>query len=204
MIVFDIETGPAPMDEIEASMPEFTPPANYRDEAKIAAWRADKRQEYIERAALDPRTGRVLAFGCSKGEIAATGDERYVIESAWRELSYHDTLNQRIVGFCIKSFDLPFLARRSWALGIDPPPTLFRPDGRWNENVCDLLDVWRCNNRDQTISLDGLARFLGVGRKTGDGKDFARLLETDREAALAYLRNDVELTAACAARMGIG
>jgi hypothetical protein len=121
----------------------------------------------------------------------------------WTIIQHHDAINERLVGFACCSFDLPFLVRRSWALGVPVPATITRPSGRWNDHIVDLLDVWRLNNRDQTISLDGLARFLGVGSKSGKGADFAQLLASDRDAALAYLRHDLKLTAACAAKMGV-
>ena len=46
------------------------------------------------------------------------------------------------------------------------------------------------------------AKHLGVGEKSGDGKDFARLWATDRAAAEGYLRNDLELTARVAVGLG--
>lgn len=44
-------------------------------------------------------------------------------------------------------------------------------------------------------SLDVIAKHLGVGAKNGDGKAFAELWASDRAQAVAYLRNDVQLTA---------
>ena len=46
------------------------------------------------------------------------------------------------------------------------------------------------------VSLDKVAKFFGVGEKTGNGAQFWELYNTDKEAALAYLTNDVKLTEA--------
>lgn len=50
LIVFDIETGPAPLDEIEAMMPEFEAPGNLKDPVKIEAALAKKREDFVEKA----------------------------------------------------------------------------------------------------------------------------------------------------------
>lgn len=70
-ICFDIETGPLPETELAAMVPAFDPAevktGNLKDRdkvaAKIAEAEANHRREFIERAALDPLTGRVLAIG---------------------------------------------------------------------------------------------------------------------------------------------
>lgn len=205
MIVFDIETGPLARAEIEPLCPEFEAPSNYANPDKIAAYVEAKREEWFSRAALSALTGRVLAIGYQAGDgfgCFATGDEGEDIAGFWDLMTDNGAITNRIVGFNILGFDIPFLVRRSWKLGIPVPYSLFR--GRWaNEALIDLMDVWKCGCRDQSVSLRALARFLGVGDKTGQGKDFADLLERDREAALAYLENDVRLTARCAAALGI-
>lgn len=205
MLVFDIETGPLPRAEIEPLCPKFDAPANYSNPDKIAAYIDAKREDWFDRAALSALTGQVLAIGCQVGETFtyyASGDEAEDIAAFWDLIADTGGLNDRVIGFNILGFDIPFLVRRSWKLGIKVPFNLFR--GRWpNEFLVDLMDVWKCGSRDQSVSLRTLSRYLGVGDKNGDGKDFASLLESDREAALAYLENDVRLTTRCAAALGI-
>lgn len=60
-----------------------------------------------------------------------------------------------------------------------------------------MLDFWSFGTRD-SIKLRDLAKFLGVGEKTGDGADFSGLYESDGKSAIDYLRNDVLLTMRCA------
>src|SRR5476651_2330269 len=70
-IVFDLETGPLAESELSALLPPFDPAdvktGNLKDPAKIAEKiaeaEANHKRDFIERAALDPLTGRVLAIG---------------------------------------------------------------------------------------------------------------------------------------------
>ena len=204
-IIFDIETSALPLEEIEKYCPGFEAPGNYKDEAKIQSYIAEKRKDWFEKAALSPTTGFVLAVGYlvdGDFNVLASGDEAEDISAFWALIQRNKALIDHIIGFNIASFDIPFLVRRSWRLGVPIPRTLFH--GRYlNESFVDLLGVWRCGNRESTISLDGLARFLNVGEKSRSGKDFAALWESDRTAALSYLQNDLKLTELCAERMGI-
>lgn len=201
VIVFDIETGPRPVAEIESLMPEFDAPANYKDPAKIAEVIDGKRAAWIEKAALSPLTGQVLAIGalidgtyCDQ-VVDAVNDERDTIEWFWSLVGK----NTLLVGFNSNRFDLPFLFRRSWALGITPPLSHrpFRSTGS-----IDLMEAWQMGDRQEFVSLDTVAKFLGVGAKTGSGAHFAELMKFDVEAALRYLENDVMLTAKVGDRLG--
>ncbi len=204
-IIYDIETGPRPLTNIEPLCPEFDAPGNYKDPVKIAAYRDEKKKEWLDRAALSAVTGRVLAIGYlvdGNYYTFASGDEAEDIAAYWDLITDHGAITSRIIGFNSNGFDLPFLVRRSWKLGVRIPPTLFR--GRYpNDCFVDLMDIWKCGNRDQSISLDDLAKYLGVGAKNGSGKEFAELWETDRATALAYLENDLRLTEKCAERLGV-
>jgi hypothetical protein len=220
VIIFDIETGPESVEELAKVQPQFQAPSNYKDPEKIAEAIEAKRKSWMESAALDATTGQVLAIGTMTKEVtdikmARDHGEAAIIASFWKQvfnwpttkeeadkLKYDDLTPATLLGFNCKSFDLPFLIRRSWKLGIQVPIEL----GGGNlytfmrDNVRDIMDDWRCTNRDQTISLDCLARFLGVGSKNGNGKDFAMM---DTETALQYVANDLALTRDVAMKMGI-
>lgn len=207
VIVFDIETGPAPDDVIERHMPEFEAPANYKDPEKIARVLDEKRAVFKERAALSPLTGEVLAVGAwidGSYQSAIRGIGGYETEADVLEWFWAQVHEQSIlIGFNSNRFDLPFLFKRSWACGIPHAPRL-KPDGRLHTSSCwDLMETWQCGDRQSYISLDATARFLGVGAKTGDGEFFHQVLKAFPEEAEAYLRNDVELTFKVAQRMGI-
>jgi Predicted 3'-5' exonuclease related to the exonuclease domain of PolB len=205
--IFDIETGPRPRDEIAHLCPVFEAPASYKDPEKIAAAIFAKEAAWYADAALSAVTGRVLAIGyldALTDELGyfATADEAADIAAFWNLIAPGGYLNADLVGFNSNSFDLPFLVRRSWALGVTPPTEF--TSGRWLPSGCrDLIDVWRVGNRQEHIGLDQLARYLGLPGKSGSGADFARLWEVDAPAALAYLAQDLTVTRNVARRLGV-
>jgi uncharacterized protein YprB with RNaseH-like and TPR domain len=194
-IIFDIETGPLPVEQIE--IPPFEPPANIKDPEKIAAREAAYKKEYVEQAALGALTGTIVAIGLAApgkaGEMIAKDTEADTIRGFLAVLEELDW--PRLAGFNIATFDLPFLFRRCWALEIGPPIFKYRRDRYWNDDrVLDLREVWQLGDRMAKGSLDSISKCLGTGRKNGEGKDFAALLKSDRKQAEGYLLNDLELT----------
>jgi hypothetical protein len=107
--------------------------------------------------------------------------------------------DEAIVTFNGHRFDLPYLIRRCWKLGVKISNTIQGPFR--TPRFIDLYEQWQCFDRQESISLDKLSGFLGVGEKSGSGKDFAALFASDRSAALAYLANDLKLTADCYHKM---
>ena len=171
-VYFDIETGPLPRWEVEAYMPEFEKPKNYKDEAKIAEVLARKEAEWFEKAALACTTGKVLAIGFCTSESDVSileGDESTILTSFWNSVTYHGAFLQKLIGFNSNEFDIPFMVRRSWKLGVKVPSTLFKlARGRvyLNENCIDMLDYWSFGTRN-SIKLKNLAKFLNIGEKNG-------------------------------------
>jgi len=205
--VFDIETGPRSRAELAECVPTFEAPSNWKDPEKIRAHVAEKEAEWFQSAALSALTGRVLAIGAldvasDSYAIFASGDEAADLAAFWGLVAPTGYLGADLIGFNSNRFDLPFLIRRSWHLRVPIPTDLVR--GRWLPAACtDIMETWRCGVREDSVSLDRLAQFLGVGRKTGRGADFASLWATDRAAALAYLTSDLRLTRRCAVALGL-
>lgn len=109
-----------------------------------------------------------------------------------------------IVGYYIKDFDLPFLARRAWINGL--PIFRFLRRGRyWVDEVIDLHEEFSFADRSyRTGGLDGLAAALGcAAAKTGDGAGFAEWYRRDPIEGIQYGINDVAVTEECARKMGI-
>lgn len=213
-IFFDIETGPLPEPELLQMVPSFNPAevkvGNLKDPEKIAAKlaeaEADHRRQFIERAALDPLTGRVLAVGLmsDRGDFRVIGqdDEATLLREFWTACLDGNARLNRMVGFNTHAFDLPFLIRRSFKHRVQVPFGIRR--GRhWAEESVDLREEWQLGDRQARGSLDAIARYLGVGRKNGHGDEFARLWTEDRAKAVEYLRRDVELTAKIAGVLGL-
>lgn len=213
-IFYDIETGALPETELAALVPPFDPAevktGNLKDPDKIAAKLAEAevnhRRDFFEKAALDPLTGRVVAVGLrypDSGEFAVIGhdDEAATLREFWEAARGEMGRINRMVGFNTHLFDLPFLIRRSWKHRV-PVPFGIRRGRYWSEEMVDLRDGWQLGDRMARGSLDVIAKHLGVGAKNGDGKTFAEMWSRDRTQAVAYLRNDVQLTAKVAEVLG--
>jgi predicted PolB exonuclease-like 3'-5' exonuclease len=199
-IIFDIETAPLPESEVKHLEPEFEAPGNIKDPDKIKAAIAAKRESWLNKLALDPVTGSVCAIGWMTTEpdiaLSTGAGEGVLIDEFWQRFRLHFD-NTQFVGFNIFRFDLPFLIRRSWKLDIEVPPNVYH--GRYfSDSFVDLMNIYALGNREQTISLDNLSKFLGVGQKSGSGKDFHKLT---RDEQRKYLANDLTLTKACAERL---
>jgi len=210
VIVFDIETGPLPTAELEDRIPNWEAPANYKNDAKIAAYITQKRLDWIERAALDATTGKILAIGildCREDGVekvnTLAGDEAEIIAAFSSIVMQCGGSGWPLVGWNICGFDLPFIMRRSWILRVALPQWI-RSGRYWDRCFVDAMDVWACGNREQAVSLDLAAATLGVGRKSGSGAMFASLWngsDEERAHALEYLENDLRLTKAVAERI---
>lgn len=203
-VYLDIETGPS--DNAEQFAPEFEAPKNLKDPAKIEAALHDKRAEWADRLALSAVTGRVLAVGYAIGDgeiqIIQHDDERELLLQLWMDLHHLPSVGfHRITGWNLCGFDLPFLLRRSWVHSLPVPDWIFPSNSRMSNHHTDLMRSWCGENPQDRVSLATVVRLFGLGEKVGSGKDFARLLVENREAAMAYLRLDVMLTRAVARRM---
>lgn len=202
--VLDIETAPLPLAHLESIMPDFDPAGNLKDPEKIKADIAAKRAAWLDKAALSPETGRILCAGMLHcGNLAiAEGEEKDILATVAGQITL--AWGQHIiVGHNLFGFDAAFILRRLWANGIKGTAPLFEMAGRRYNNcewAFDTMLAWSTDT-SQRISLDRLAKFLGVGEKKGNGKDFAALYAKDRESALAYLENDLRLAEACFGRM---
>jgi hypothetical protein len=213
-LILDIETLPLPESEIEQFMPEFEAPGNLKDPIKIEAAIAEKRAAWVERAALSAVTGRVAMIGFwwtenPEPEVYSLkapddGSEARMLLDWWDRVHSALTSGLPLIGFNCHRFDMPFLIRRSLALRV-PVPRGILPgaSGYLPNTIIDLMKVWQMGDREATINLDRLARFLGAGQKVGDYKTATDALFTDRPAAEEYCRNDVRITAECARALGV-
>lgn len=207
-IIFDIETGPMPVDQLR--IPPFNPAEVKLGNIKNPDLIAEKIQkaeeshtaDYIRHAALDALSGQVLCIGYrfqhdKPAVLCSDADgEAVMLIQFWRLLS--DLERQpKLVGFNIKSFDLPFLIKRSWKHRIQVPYWL-RQGRYWNDLVIDLREVWQLGDSRAHGSLASICRHLGLGEKAGNGADFSLLWNTDRQAAIDYCLQDIKLTQAVA------
>ena len=201
MLALDIET----IAQDNLIPPEFSAPANLKDPEKIKAAILEKQQKWVDEAALHAERGMLILMGWKHNtgdyvwNSTNPGTEAEVISATWELIKKQFP----IVGFNIIHFDIPFLIRRSWILGVPiPREAIFDRRGYIDQDkFIDLMLLWQCGDRQETISLDTMAKaILGRG-KTGHGSDFGKLWATDKQAAIEYCRADVQLTWELAKKM---
>jgi hypothetical protein len=204
----------------------------------VAGWQEtvdSAKAEFLGRAALSPVTGRVLLIGVladkdnQPAAIANDESEAAMIYSFWLLVDDWLFAKRPIVGHNSTAFDLPFLLRRSWCLGV-PVPREVRQGRYWNPLFRDTMEWWNCGARDQGVpgrwlreafvgyvKLNTLGAFFGVGQKTEGvaGGDFSKLWfgqmpaeqwgtpEEQRAKAIEYNAQDLRLTFAVARKMGM-
>ena len=229
VIVWDIETGPLGADDLAEAMvpyPDMQPfdeagvkTGNLKDEKKVAEKivaarekhvedyrraRAKYEREFVEKAALDPMRGQVIAIGygdhAGQRVIHAAADEADLLTELWSIYMSVARGGGKLVGWNIHKFDLPFCRLRTFRHGLPVPDGILKNSRYWNECLVDLMGEWCCGQG--YMGLDAVAKFLRVGAKNGDGAEFARLWSEDREQAIEYLANDIDMTVAVAKRMG--
>jgi hypothetical protein len=171
---FDIETGPLQSSEGDSLLSAET--------ARVVAI-----------GYYDPATKNIL--------ICYDADEAAMLRQFWAAFGSLQSRGAKFLGFNILGFDLPFLMRRSWHHGVAVPKTLMSGGRYWSDTFVDLMIAWRCGGYKDFISLDSLAKFLGVGAKNGNGEMFYLEWQRNRQAAIEYLTNDVKLVIDCAQRM---
>jgi hypothetical protein len=187
-------------------------------------WAKDKEEKinkWIEDCALDALTGQVLAIGyryvnykqvgvAELHDIEMTGQGKFNDE-VWTEASviadfwarFNNTLKKggMVIGHGTSYFDLPFLWRRSKKYNVTP---YWHPTGKdkWNTDIRDTDDMWNCNQYPKKrIKLDTLAKYLGIGEKLDNGKNFEHMFHNDLPKALAYLQQDINLISQIAIRL---
>lgn len=233
MIILDIETLADSTESILARLPEFdeevareSVPKNYKAESAINGWIEDKRashgKDIVAHAALNPLYSKVVLVTTWHHGIAQiqweceTEGERGLILLALQILSHleegspllpaKDYLSGgRVAGWNI-GWDLSYLVKRAWILGIPVPKSIFNPFSRYpvSERFICLMKLWQAGDyRAPFTKLDDALRALGLPPKTHDGSEFDKLWATDREKACAYSRAEMESTVKLAERLGV-
>jgi hypothetical protein len=125
-----------------------TPPRNIKDPDKIAAAIAEKRADIIELAPLDSDLAKIAGIGYAIGEdgpivpniVSKKNTEKKVIEDFWLQFAL---VRGRCAGYNIISFDLPFIMKRSFDLGVKPSIIPYLAKFR-SEPITDLF-MLLCN-----------------------------------------------------------
>ena len=199
-IFIDIETACA--DPAAWTPPPIEAPSNYKDEAKIAAYVAEKQAEAYGKSGLDSHRGRMLCLGIAVGDgpVSVHYDETLNEPKALLD-PLHQALVQNgggpLVGHNIAAFDVPWLWRT--AVRIGHPAARWIPYRKWGEGLHDTMQMWSVTNPREYVSLDTIARFLGLpGKPEGiTGASVWPMYQEGRhEEIRRYCAGDVETTRA--------
>lgn len=144
------------------------------------------------RRALSGDTGRLLCIGFidegggrqpvkgvlgwNREQGCFTGDEAGILRDFWEMMRTFRPCVDRIVGHNIYNFDLPFIYKRSVICGVRPSIELNFARYR-NQPIYDTMCEWEKWNLRHTISLDRLARVLGLESPKTDECDGSRIAE---------------------------
>ncbi|HEX8069221.1 MAG TPA: ribonuclease H-like domain-containing protein [Pyrinomonadaceae bacterium] len=217
-IFIDIET--LPPGEDARRLLEGGPLCRFHEDGfRRAGTAPPSLEERFRRLALCGEHGRVLAVGVideRDGQIVCRGvlgreretlrfhlDEARSLRAFWRFMSGFDPRRDTIVGHNVLDFDLPFLYKRSIIHSV--PPSVRLSFARYrSQPVYDTMWEWVRWSRER-VSLDRLARALGLRSSKADGIDGAHVYDLFRagshEEIADYCIRDVELVRSIYYRM---
>lgn len=169
------------------------------------------REEYLSRTEaerkklLNPIDSKIIAIGAKCGEektlILQSSDERQILLSFWKEiLSFKKSSLDKIVGFNIKDFDLPFIVTRSFIHGVPIVPFTLK-------DIVDLRELLSAFKYGPTRGkLKEFAQLIGMqiiddmdGEKVpaahwaGETQKIKEYLEKDLEITHAIHKRTIEL-----------
>ena len=208
-LAFDIETGPA-KNALSYFSRKDVKLGNLKDTIKIEAKLAEAKDEFLDKAALSPITGKVLAVGFTDGavhEILTYESEKEIITETLERIGSQLMQQRPVVGWNIIKFDFPFLFKRAMMLGVPWPQHIWDlKKGYPHSQIIDLMRYWNMGDWKEMTKMDTVNRFLcGFGKPSGvTGADFARLFNgtpEEREKAIDYALNDVKILDSLARKM---
>ncbi len=203
-LYLDIETIPTTDEAVAAEIERsISPPGNISKAETIAAWEKEKRPalvaEAIAKTALSGLHGHICCIGWawneSEPQAIISREEAELISRAFGEIGAGLTGfgPPVIVGHNLLGFDLRFIWQRAFALGVSLPGWVPRNPRPWDDTAFDTMQAWS-GPRDY-VSLDSLAKALGLPGKTANGSDVAGMWQRGEfEAIATYCKSDIEIT----------
>lgn len=199
---------------------ETLPPDRNSSEVGVRAELSSCSDEEFRRLALDGDFGRVLTVGLiveHDGEVRHRGllgrerqtmmfhlDEARTLRGFWKLLRGFNIRRDLVVGHNLFDFDLPFLYKRSVIGRVRPSVELSFVRYR-SQPIFDTMHQWNKWSPRKYVSLDRLAKILGIESSKGRGIDGSRVYDkfcAGRHGEIAdYCMRDVELVRAIYYRM---
>ncbi len=207
-VVFDIETLGFPLDSFDEKQQEYL--------LKFAKTE-EERTEAIQKLALTPLTGHIIAIGMvnpdsKHGKVwfrsdkpdsftsddglveYVSAEEKEILEGFWDAITHYN----QFITFNGRSFDCPFVMLRSAILGVKPTRNLL-PYRYSHQEHCDLLEQLTFYSAFRKFSLDFYCKAFGIRSPKSDGitgLDLGPLFEAGRFRDIAeYCIGDVQATA---------
>ncbi len=201
--------------DIETLPPEMSD-GGCRVSEEIAAYP----DEEFRRLALDGDYGRVLTIGLiveHDEQVIHRGllgrerqtmmfhlDEARTLRGFWKLLTGFNARRDLVVGHNLFDFDLPFLYKRSVIQRVRPSVELSFARYR-SQPIFDTMHQWNKWSPRKYVSLDRLAKILGMESSKGQGIDGSRVYDkfcAGCHGEIAdYCMRDVELVRAIYYRM---
>lgn len=220
-LIIDIESLAKPAEVILANLPPWDEdeartrlPKNYKVPATIGSWleedRSNHGKDILDRAALMPEYANVAVVGVYNevgvGQASLKDHaEEVLVGAALEHIEMAARKGRFVLGWNILGFDLPFLIRRAWILGVKVGTMIYNPLSRYpvSENIVDMMDRFKCGNRKAPhTSLNNALKSMGLPEKP-DGKEFAKMWAESQTKALAYNREEILGQADLYRRMGV-
>lgn len=189
-LFFDIETIPAEKEKHEILKEIHKRKYDNKKETKTF-------EEFVEETGLDGAFGRIccISYAINDDPVKTLfGDEKNILKNFW-EIAWGIHL---FIGFNIMEFDFKFIFQRSIILGIRPSRSDLSFAKYKNYPIYDIIFEWSKWAFRSKISLDTLAKALGLKSSKGgeiEGKDVAKAYEQGKIKEICkYCEADVELT----------
>jgi len=199
---------------------ETLPPDKSDTGCSIREEIANCSDEDFRRLALDGDFGRVLTIGLiveHDEQVIHRGllgrerqtmmfhlDEARTLQGFWRLFKNFNVRRDAVVGHNVFDFDLPFLYKRSVIQRVRPSVDL--PFTRYrSQPIFDTMHQWNKWSPRKFISLDRLAKVLGLESSKGQGIDgqlvYDRFCAGCHQEIADYCMRDVELVRSAYYRM---
>jgi DNA polymerase elongation subunit (family B) len=141
---------------------------------------------------INPIDSKIVAIGLrtdGQDYIMQSDDEKQMLEEFWRLWKEKKKPGNKIIGFNIKYFDIPFLVTRSLIHGVTIVPFNLKEI----VDIREKISAYRSGHTRGT--LKEFATLTGIETTGLDGSHVAQLCEEkDYETLVTYLKNDLEIT----------
>lgn len=200
LIYLDIETGPNP---VKPDYPPFKvsngatkPETIQKQKDEYELIKEELRDAVWRKQSLDPLRGTIicLSFAIDDGEVVSlVGEEKDILmkfEDVVRDVPYGE-----FICFNGKRFDFVWLFYRAVKYGLKVLRDIL-PHTRNANNVTDVMELFSATSygSDSWVSLDSLAKFLGLPCKESQGSEIHDMyLKGEIDKIVEHCELDVKL-----------